>query len=653
MLIIGVDTGGTFTDFAIYDNGKIKTQKIPSNPKNPEKPIIEGLKNFINRKFILIHGTTVTTNAFLEKKFAKTAFLCTKGFEHIINIGRQNRTNLFSLNVKKHPSIVPVSLCFGINERTDSEGRILKKVKEKEIIDLANKLKKKKIKSIGLLLLHSYKQPKNEEKVSKILKDYDFYFSCSSNILAEYREYERAIVTVLNAALMPILDKYLHGLNLSLKGNKLYIIQSNGGLLSIEQIRKEPVRTMLSGPSGGVIAAKEIAEKKDIKNIITLDMGGTSTDVSVIKNGKISLSKQAMLENLPIRVPMIDIETVGAGGGSIARIDRAGVLRVGPESAGANPGPACYGKSFFPTVTDAFTVIGAIRPEYFLGGKMKIFPERSFEAIGDIAEKIGKSVYNTAEGIIRIAVSSIERALRAITVEKGEDPRLFTLMPFGGAGGLVAFLLADRLGINKIIAPDYQGVFSAFGMLFSNYRKEFIKSILKHFSRNLIKEIDKEFYELEKQAIKILDEEDLKEENRQINKYIEMRYKGQSYELTVPYSKKFLIDFHKKHNQLYSYNLSDEDCEIVNLRLVALGKSLSDKIKLKAPKSSKRIRKQEKEVFFNGKKQKFNFYKREELVKGMKIKTPLVITSEHASIMINENFKAEIDEYSNIIIERI
>ncbi len=653
MLIIGIDTGGTFTDFIIYKDGKIKSFKILSTPKQPEKAIIKGLKPYLRDNFILIHGTTVATNAFLENKMGKTALLITKGFKDILKIGRQNRINLFSLKPKKPNKIIDDKYIFEVNERTLYTGEIIKNIDKEEIGNIIESLKAKKIESVAILFLHSYINSKNEEIVKKILESNDVEFiSVSSEIFPEYREYERGIITILNGSLMPPISDYMKNIDKAVKKNKLYIMQSNGGVLSPVQMEKEPVRALLSGPSGGLIAVKKMMEKIGENNIITLDMGGTSTDVSVIKEGKLSLSKDRVMNNLKIKIPMLNIETVGAGGGSIARVDRAGVLQVGPESAGAFPGPACYGKSELPTITDAFIVLNVIDPKYFLGGKMKIYPEKSFKAINKIAKKIGKSEYETAEGIVRISVSSIERALRTITVERGDDPRFFTLVPFGGAGGLVISYLAANLDINKIIIPFNQGVFSAFGMIFADFTKEFSKSVLKRVSKSIFQYIEKEFKKMEESGRKILKKENIPTDKTEIIKYLDMRYKGQSYELSIEYDNNFMENFHKEHKKIYSYSLGDEDIEIVNMRLIAKGKIADIKIEELKNTGKKEIKQQSKQIFYKGKFRKFFTYKRKDFSPGDKIRTPAIILSEFSTILIDEMFDIKVDEFLNLILER-
>jgi N-methylhydantoinase A len=648
MIRIGIDTGGTFTDFVFLDGETILTLKLPSTPGNPALSILEGLSPYMGEDFELVHGTTVSTNAFLQKKMAKCAFLCTKGFEHILYIGRQNRTGLFSLKVEKPSPIVPLSLCFGINERTLKDGTITKEPGREEITRIGEELKKRNVQSIGIVFLHSYKNPQNEKFAAKILRDFDFYVTASHEVMPEYREYERAVVTILNAALKPVIADYVANLQEGVKGKKLSIIQSNGGILSPDRIINEPIRTIMSGPAGGVIAAQQLAVLTGEANLVTLDMGGTSTDVSVIKNGEITLTRDGFLEHLPLKLPMIDIATVGAGGGSIAGIDRGGVLQVGPESAGANPGPACYGKFEMATVTDAFAVMGAIIPEMFLGGKMKIYPKRSVRVIKKIAEKIGKNFFETAEGIVRISVSSMERALRSVTLEKGEDPRFYTLMPFGGAGGLVAAMLAERLGMKKILIPPNPGVLSALGMLVADFKKELVQSFLKIVSPGIRDELNPIFSNMSKQAEQILIEEGVPEP--QILKYIDIRYKGQSYELTVPYTDDFLKTFHQAHQQLYSYSLDDDYCEIVNLRVTAIGKSPGLKLekRKKVPEDAKIFYR--KEVYFNGVHQEFCIYLRPELMPGNRLIVPAIIVSDDSTVIVPKGFEIDIDEYSNILL---
>jgi N-methylhydantoinase A/oxoprolinase/acetone carboxylase beta subunit len=645
---IGIDTGGTFTDFVFFDGETLQSLKLPSTPANPALSILEGLEAVEGHDVDVVHGTTVSTNAFLQKKMAKSAFLCTRGFEHILYIGRQNRTELFSLQAKKPNPLVSLPLCFGVAERTLKDGSVSQELETAEIRQIGEVLKSKNVQAVGILFLHSYCNPQNEQRAATILRELGFYVTASHEILPEYREYERAVVTLLNAALKPVIADYIDSLLRGTQGKRLSIIQSNGGILSPQRIIEEPIRTIMSGPAGGVIAAARIAELTGEANLVTLDMGGTSTDVSVIKKGEIMLTRDGYVENLPLHLPMIDIATVGAGGGSIARIDRGGVLQVGPQSAGADPGPACYGNSDLATVTDAFVVIGALLPEMFLGGRMKILPKRSVRAIKKIAEHIGKDLFETAEGIILISISAMERALRSVTLEKGEDPRIYTLVPFGGAGGLVAALLAERLGIKKILVPPAPGVLSAMGMLVADYKKELVRSFLEMVSPGIQERLEPIFAELSSEAKQILAQEGFPQP--QILKTMDVRYKGQSYELSVPYSDDFVKTFHHLHHQLYSYSLSDSRCEIVNLRVQAIGKTpvLNLEKRSIVPEDARIFYR--KEVFFNGKSQAFCVYRRAELMPGNRLQTPAIIAAEDSTVIAPPGFEVSIDEYSNIFL---
>lgn len=651
MMRIGIDTGGTFTDF-VFSNGDgkgIRSLKLPSTPQNPSLSIFDGIKPLMESAFELIHGTTVSTNAFLQKKMARTAFICTQGFEHILYIGRQNRTGLFELEVKKPSPIIPLDLCFGVKERTLKDGTIEKEVDTTELVNLAKLLKEKDIQAIGIVFLHSYCNPQNEQVAAKVFREFGFYVTASYEIMPEYREYERGVVTVLNSALKPVIADYVNNLKDGLIGKKLYIIQSNGGILSPDQIIKEPIHTIISGPAGGVIAAQHFARLTGETNLITLDMGGTSTDVSVIKNGEILLTREGTVENLPLKFPIIDIVTVGAGGGSLARVDRGGVLQVGPESAGADPGPACYGKSEAATVTDAFIVTGAILSEMFLGGKMKIFPKKSVRAVKQVGQLIDKGLFETAEGIIRISISTMERAIRSVTLEKGEDPRFYTLMPFGGAGGLVAALLAERLGISRILIPPYQGVFSALGMLMADLKKEMSSSFLRCYTPGVEEEINEAFSLMELETRSVLEKEGYDQPS--ILKYVDIRYRGQSYELTVPYNGDYLSAFHQKHQQFYSYVMDDNCCEIVNLRLLAVGETPKISIDKKPSEPGPAKIQYRKEVFFKGESQQFNIYHRNTLLPGQFLENPSIVVSDDATVIVPGNFEAVIDPFSNIIIK--
>ncbi len=650
---VGVDTGGTFTDFVISDGKSITIKKIPSTPENPGNAVFEGLKDYLPFSPIIVHGTTVATNAFLENKTAKTALIVTKGFEHILHIGRQNRLNLFSLKPEKPNSLIPLSLSFGVSERTLFDGRVEKFVEKKELIRIGERLKKENVKCVAILFLHSYANPENERIAEEIFKEMNFYCTSSHSILPEYREYERGVVTALNASLIPVMGKYISELRGELSHSRLFIMQSQGGFISPEIAIKKPVFTLLSGPAGGTISAAYLSNLIGSKKLITLDMGGTSTDVSLI-DGEFKITKENFLGGLPLRIPMIDIQTVGAGGGSIARIDRGGVLKVGPESAGADPGPACYGVSDLPTVTDAFMVLGWMVPEHFLGGKMKIFPEKSFEAIKKLAKKIGLDVYKIADGIVKVASVTMEKALRVVSVERGHDPRDFSLFAFGGAGGICAVILAERLGMKSIIVPNFQGVFSALGMILSDSVKELSISFMRKAEDMNREEIEKRFKGLEKEAMELFKIEEIGRERIFFSRSLDMRYKGQSYEINIPYKEGFLEEFHKTHMKLYSHSYIDREVEIVNLRLRGIG--IVDKVKLPSArltdKSPENALDRERKIYYNGDFLNAKIYIRERLQPGNLIKGPSIVSSYDGTTFVPPLYECYVDEFFNLIIRK-
>lgn len=648
---IGVDTGGTFTDFVISDGKSLFIKKVPSTPADPSRAVIDGLKNYIEFSPTIVHGTTVATNAFLENKIAKTALIVTKGFEHILHIGRQNRLNLFSLKPEKPDPLIPLSLCFGVNERTLFDGCIEKTVKKDELLRISKRLKKEKVQCVAILFLHSYANPENEKIAEEILKGMNFNVTSSHSILPEYREYERGVITALNASLIPVMGGYLEKLKKDISGSKLFIMQSQGGFISPEIAMVKPVFTLLSGPAGGAIASSYIGKLIGVSKFITLDMGGTSTDVSLI-DGEFKITKENSLKGLPLRIPMIDIQTVGAGGGSIARIDRGGALRVGPESAGADPGPACYGFSELPTVTDAFMVLGWMIPEHFLGGKMKIFPERSFRAVEKLAKITGLDVYKTAEGIVKVASATMEKALRVVSIERGYDPRDFSLFAFGGAGGVCAVILAERLGMKNVIVPNFQGVFSALGMILSDSVKELSTSFMKRIRDTKKEELEKGFHKLEKEAMELFKIEGIEKGKIIFSRSLDMRYKGQSYELNIPYKNGFLEEFHKAHMKLYSHSYRDREVEIVNLRLRGAG--IVDKVELPYSEvlqsSPENAFYGEREIYYGGDFMKAKVYLREKLFPGNFIKGPAIISSYDGTTFVPSGYKCFVDKYYNLLI---
>lgn len=555
---IGIDSGGTFTDFVVLqDDGRLESFKLRSNPASPAGVILEGLERIAAKRAEVVHGSTVATNALLERKGAKTAFVTTHGFEDLLAIGRQNRPELYNLTPPLPKPLVPRELCFGVRERILFDGRIEHPI---QLGNLANHIADSGAESIAICLLHSYQNDIHERVVAEALNGFVF---ASCEISPEFREFERASTTVINAYVGPLMDRYLSELERR-SPHKVAIMQSNGGLLTASEARKHAVRTILSGPAGGIVGAVEIARLCGFPKALTFDMGGTSTDVALAALQP-RLTTEGRIDNFPVRVPMLDIHTVGAGGGSIARVDEAESLRVGPESAGAWPGPACYGIGDEATVTDAHVVLGRIAADQLVGGAMRIDPDRAARAVERVAARLRLGLVNAAAAILRVANSNMERAIRAVSVERGEDPRDFPLVAFGGCGGLHACELAKELGVKTVIVPRMAGALSALGMLLADRTRDYSIGALG------ASDHEARFRKLEKQARKDVP-------GAAIVRFADIRYAGQSYELTVPWGG----DFHKEHQRIYGYSDPKRPTQIVTLRLRATVKTEKPSLRIAA-----------------------------------------------------------------------
>jgi len=514
---------------------------------------------------------------------------------------------------------------------------------------------------VAVSLINSYANSSNEKAIQRELDKERILSSISNNILPEYREYERTATTAVNAYLMPIINTYLSNIEAEIQKADLRIMQSNEGYISPSKAKQEPIRTALSGPAGGVVGAFQLAKLASFRNIITFDMGGTSTDVSLV-DGQIRRTSESVISDFPIRLPIIDIHSVGAGGGSIAYVDRGGSLRVGPQSAGAEPGPACYGRGTSPTVTDANLILGRLDPDYFLGGEMKIYPERSFKAVEKLAKKINKSLLETATGIIEIANANMEKAIRVISIERGIDSRNFSLFSFGGAGGMHAAEISTHLKINKIIVPKNAGVLSALGLLLADSIKDYSKSILKKAEEITEKELERHFAQLREKSLKDMREDGFEVKDISFLPLLDLRYLGQSYEITIPYRKSnkdrrafpFVSDFHKAHQKLYAYHHGQRPIEIVNLRLKAVGKSRKIKINKYPPttKSPSKAFLKKQPIYYAGKKHSASVFKRPLLEPGNKISGPALILDYESTTFLPPSFKLSVDGFLNLIIQK-
>ncbi len=480
MIRLGVDTGGTFTDLVRLDARGLTVHKVRSTPDDPARAILSGIEELVgsNLVFEVIHGSTVATNALLERKGARVALVTTKGFEDVLAIGRQTRRELYNFQVRGKQPMIEDGLTFGLTERLDCHGNVLDALQPRELEELTEKLNQARIECVAVCLLHSYANPLHEQQVTRHLEQAGFTVSSSHSVLPEYREYERWSTTVVNAYVAPIMSRYLTTLEQGLAGTQLHIMQSNGGSISAPQARNSAVRTILSGPAAGAIGAQAVARASGFDRVILFDMGGTSTDVSLI-DVQLGTTNESTVGDFPVRLPILDIHSVGAGGGSIAYVDSGGSLRVGPRSAGADPGPVCYGKGDELTVTDANLLLGRLDPKYFLGGRMQLDIKRTSERARAFADKLQITPTQLAEGIVQIANANMEHAIRAVSVQRGYDPREFALLAFGGAGGMHACEIADALEIGTVLIPEHGGVLSALGMLLADVRKDYSQTILK------------------------------------------------------------------------------------------------------------------------------------------------------------------------------
>jgi len=570
MILIGVDTGGTFTDFVFKKGNDWGVYKILSTPDNPARAVLEGLHYISKReRKQIIHGSTVATNAILERKGAKTALITNKGFEDVIEIGRQNRSRLYDLAYRKKPHIVPADLRFGIAGRVLNTGEELEPLDWLEVQRVVNANKESQVESVAVCLLFSYLNPSHEQKVKEALETIGVPVSLSHEILPEFREFERTSTTTINAYVSPKMKNYISRIRDELERDDiLNILQSNGGSISAASAMKESVRTILSGPAGGAVGACETGKMAGHTRLITFDMGGTSTDVSLIDED-LSFTVESKISDYPIKVPMIDIHTVGAGGGSIAYLDAGGALKVGPESAGADPGPVCYGKQNKITVTDANLYLGRLIPEHFLGGNMKLYPERLDDCFARMSKKAGVSTVELAEGILSVANTTMEKAIRVISVEKGYDPREFVLFSFGGAGAMHAAFLADLLKIPKVFVPRNPGLLSALGMVMADVIKDYSFTVMRNQRTTSFKRLSRLFTDLERKGTQDLLAEGIKKNNLFLERYLDMRYEGQAYEIIVPFDKNFLDRFHQLHEKTYGYRIDEKVVQIVNIRLRA------------------------------------------------------------------------------------
>jgi N-methylhydantoinase A len=675
-LRIAIDTGGTFTDCVWVDRGHIRMLKVFSTPDDPSRAIADALEKIGGRdSLILLHGTTVATNTLLQRKGACVALVTTAGFEDVIEIGRQARPKLYDFFFDRVPPLVPADLRFGVDERTSNNGEILRAPSQADLRNLKDRVREKQTEAIAISLLFSFANPKNEMLVASALQDLGVPLSISNQILPEFREYERTSTVVVNAYLQPVIQRYLENLEQRAQAanrldrgssSRIFVMQSSGGITALSSAVREPVRTVLSGPAGGVVGATAMARRSGCQRIISFDMGGTSTDVALVDR-EIRGGNQSEIAGLPVGVPMLDIHTVGAGGGSIARFDAAGALRVGPKSAGADPGPICYGRGTQPTVTDANLILGRLQAHHFLGGDFVLDVELTRRIVSAWLKKqsCNLSLEEFAVGVIRVVNATMEKAIRVVSIERGYDPREFVLVAFGGAGGLHACELAAALDIPRVIVPARPGALSAFGILASDVVKDYSRTVLWRTLDVLpVKRLNQEFSVLRRKADKDFRTEGWRGTiRRQLS--VDVRYRGQGYELNVPYTDGLIAAFGREHERRYGYSYPAREIELVTLRLRVSMKSPQSSLgavqlgatgRTLAPELASRPKRggldpERVSVFSEGKKITAATCDRDSLQPGKKYSGPAVVTEYSATTVVPPGTRFWVDRTGNLLVQ--
>ena len=685
---IGVDTGGTFTDFVWLEDGRLHIHKQLSSPDDPSRAVLAGVRAAnVSEAAQVVHGSTVATNALLERRGARTALITTEGFADVLAIGRQNRPDLYALTPQKPPPLVPRAWRFEVPERVTAQGEALRPLEPEALDPIVEALAAEEVESVAVCLLFSFLYPQHEQAIRERLLEAaerderlrNLHISLSCEILPEYREYERTATTVINAYVTPLMGRYLSRVSRGIAPRSLAVMQSNGGVISVETAGTEAARTVLSGPAGGVVGAHFIAERAGFQQIITFDMGGTSSDVALCP-GLIPTTSEGEIAGLPLRLPAIDIHTVGAGGGSLAYLDAGGALHVGPQSAGADPGPVSYGlqlsegrrqrvadeavrDGLYVTTTDANLVLGRLDEGNFLGGTMRLYGERALAAMEGLAREMGApSAQKAAWDVLQVANATMERAIRRISVERGFDPREFTLVAFGGAGPLHACDLAQSMQIPRVLVPPVPGVLSALGMLVAAPAKDYSQTVMQR----LVDEGEGDSRDVLDDAFKLLRQRAQEEmageghETAQLTWHysLDMRYAGQSHELEVAYepghtTTVVISNFHAAHEQRYGYSRREAPVEVVNVRLVALAPATPPQLPRQEERTGdgQAARCGEKQVWFNEKPYATPLYQREKLAAGDRFQGPAVIFQYDTTTVVPPAWGVRVDGFGNLVVE--
>jgi N-methylhydantoinase A len=664
--IVGVDIGGTFTDLVLSEGGRLKIHKLLSTLDNPARAMLNGLEVITGDKVETIsrvsHGSTVATNAILERKGAKTALITTQGFRDLLAIGRQNRPALYALHPQLPPPLIPRDHCYEVPERLDYTGVVLMPLDISALDRVLDDLAIQNIESVAVCFLYSYVNAAHEQAVRnrilerRLLEEWQIALSCE--VLPEFREYERASTVALDAYVRPVMSRYLQQLEDNLpQPDSLRIMKSDGGVVSARHARQQAIQTALSGPAAGVIGAFHVAKLAGYDHIITLDIGGTSTDVALCPGVPVR-RPESEIDGLPLRIRLLDIETIGAGGGSIARLDAGGALRVGPESAGADPGPMVYGRGGKQvTVSDANAVLGRLDAEHFLGGTMTLEVDAARIAINDLAKQMNLSLEAAAQGIINVANVNIDRALRRVSVARGYDPRDFTLVAFGGAGPLHACEVAERLEIPRVLIPRYPGVLCALGLLVADVALDYSRSVLGVMTDETPRMLQSQLDTIMAQARADLSREGIADGDMIFNGMVDMRYQGQAYELTIPLAddhESLPQRFHDAHAQTYGHALPGRNVEVVNLRLQAVGVVDKPVFEEEAISQNSVVSLQ---AAFLGHKTGLNgttmvLYDRDLLTPGTCLDGPVLTFQLDSTVYIAPGWSARVDGWRNLVLER-
>ncbi len=680
---IAIDTGGTFTDCVFVRGGRLEILKVPSTPRHPAEAIgvalerilagAQGLPRPIPREAAplldLICGTTVGTNALLERRGGRVALVTTAGFEDVLEIGRQARGRLYDFFYEKPAPLVPRRRRFGLRERVGADGRALVRPTRTELAHLVRSVERSGAESVAVCFLFSFANPAHERAAARALRAQGYQVSVSHEILPEFREFERTATTVINAYLVPVMSRYLaeieqravRVLGRQPAGGKpgrraqVRIMQSSGGIVLAAVASREPVRTILSGPAGGILGAQYVAGRAGYPRIITFDMGGTSTDVALVE-GALRTTSESQIAELPVAVPMLDIHTVGAGGGSLARFDRGGALRVGPESAGAEPGPICYGRGQQPTVTDAHLVLGCIAADGFLGGEFRLDERRTRDWMERARGRM-RSAEEFAQGIMDVANAVMEKAIRVISVERGYDPRDYTLVAFGGAGGLHACELAAALRMRRVLLPKFPGGLSALGILRADVVKDFSQTVRLPVEsvRAAQRDLGRAFVRLERHGIREMRAEGFPENQLRSEHLLDMRYVGQAYELTVPAHGDFVASFHRVHERRYGYADPARATEVVNVRVRLSGATPKPELarQRSAGPNARSAVTSLRRTLFAGRSRETPVYEREKLRAGNRFAGPAIVTEYSATTVVPPGWRARVDTFGNILLEPV